>query len=707
MATLEEIVVQLTAETAQLRAEMASATKAVSGATEKMDKAISEFSNNSSKKTSFFQQSMATMTGFLASNAVLGAFGMLKDAAGFLADALKEGAESALKEEEALTRLGTSLKLSGNYSKTALNDLAAFAGQMEELTGIGDDVVASNLAVLSSLTKLNSSGLQAAQQAAIDLSAALGKDLSSTTEMVAKAINGNDGALRKLGITLNLTEDSTQNLAVVTEALTQRFGGAAAAKMNTFGGALLGLQNAYGNMIEEISKSVTSNDVFIAVMREGAAMMSSLTSEIAGGGSAVREGLGRALLDLLDILISVGQVGDIAMRVLKGAFNAVQVAAAGLIESIIWLYDKLSGNDLGVDFSETKKQWEETKNSFSDTTVLGMAADKLTQLRAAGETAFENMKTSASGATAEQEKFGNAIQTTSALTEKQAEILKSFAQGLADQNIAISSQFEFANQMLAENHAQRMALVQEDYAAQIEAQTAFFDLQAQLRDEQYAKEQEQLAIARANNLITDDEYNRAKIALGQNYALENAKQQTAITQFNAQQEKTRQENFKSTMGTIAGLASSGNRELAAIGKAAAITQATIDGYAAVQKALASAPPPFNFGLAALVGAATAANVAKIAGVGLKNGITEVPRSAGGGNLGDNFPAVLNPGERVVPAETNQDLKEFLANRQSASSVNVTVTVMPGTGLNNEQIGNLVEQLNNYFGSGGQKLLGAT
>ena len=69
------------------------------------------------------------------------------------------------------------------------------------------------------------------------------------------------------------------------------------------------------------------------------------------------------------------------------------------------------------------------------------------------------------------------------------------------------------------------------------------------------------------------------------------------------------------LGQIATLQESSSTELAAIGKAAAITQATIDGYTAVQSALANVPYPFNFAAAALVGVAAAANVAKIAGVG--------------------------------------------------------------------------------------------
>lgn len=66
-------------------------------------------------------------------------------------------------------------------------------------------------------------------------------------------------------------------------------------------------------------------------------------------------------------------------------------------------------------------------------------------------------------------------------------------------------------------------------------------------------------------------------------------------------------------GNLASLSGSSNKTLAAIGKAAAITQATIDGVLAVQRALAAFPPPWNFAAAAAVGTAAAVNVAKIAG----------------------------------------------------------------------------------------------
>lgn len=81
----------------------------------------------------------------------------------------------------------------------------------------------------------------------------------------------------------------------------------------------------------------------------------------------------------------------------------------------------------------------------------------------------------------------------------------------------------------------------------------------------------------------------------------------------------RLESTRSVLDQVSALSSSKNKELAAIGKAAAVAQATIDGYQAVQKALASFPPPANYIAAAAVGVAAAANVAKIAGVGFERG----------------------------------------------------------------------------------------
>lgn len=114
-----------------------------------------------------------------------------------------------------------------------------------------------------------------------------------------------------------------------------------------------------------------------------------------------------------------------------------------------------------------------------------------------------------------------------------------------------------------------------------------------------------------------DEMRQADLISEQTAQQLKARVQAQITEQNL----STQRNFFST---LSGLSRSENKKLAAIGKAAAITTATIDGVLAVQKALASAPPPANYALAAATGAVAAANVAQI--------IAQTPGFAFGGDF---------------------------------------------------------------------------
>lgn len=86
-------------------------------------------------------------------------------------------------------------------------------------------------------------------------------------------------------------------------------------------------------------------------------------------------------------------------------------------------------------------------------------------------------------------------------------------------------------------------------------------------------------------------------------------------------------NTDAVLNQISTLSSARNKQLVAIGKAAAISSATIDTFAGIGKAWALGPilgPP----MAALVAAAGFANVAKISGVRLAEGGVVMPRTGG-------------------------------------------------------------------------------
>ena len=165
----------------------------------------------------------------------------------------------------------------------------------------------------------------------------------------------------------------------------------------------------------------------------------------------------------------------------------------------------------------------------------------------------------------------------------------------------------------------------------------------------------------------------------------NTKKQTDYEKLSDQQ---RLDNLKTTLGTVASLTKTTNVELFRVGQAAAVAQATVDGFAAIQKALASAPPPFNFALAALVGVAEASNIANIVS-------TAPPSFATGGIVpgnstsGDNVAANVNSREMIL---TMNDQANLLDSIQSGS-------IGSGGGTNVFQIGTVIgtqDWVDNYL-----------
>ena len=128
---------------------------------------------------------------------------------------------------------------------------------------------------------------------------------------------------------------------------------------------------------------------------------------------------------------------------------------------------------------------------------------------------------------------------------------------------------------------------------------------------------------RANELSKQDAYLEAKAISEQTHAdrIANIDQQARAQRVSIEKAKNSALMIGAAdfFGNMAALSQSENKKLAAIGKAAAIAEATIQGILGVQRALGAFPPPFNFIAAAGVGVAAAANVAQIAGIGFSNG----------------------------------------------------------------------------------------
>lgn len=220
--------------------------------------------------------------------------------------------------------------------------------------------------------------------------------------------------------------------------------------------------------------------------------------------------------------------------------------------------------------------------------------------------------------------------------------------------------------------AQKVAELDAELTAEITKQDALNELDKTNKEEVLLAEQEflqsRLELVQRNSA----EESALRLRLQKNYFEQAKNTQKIFDQFEDEQfksaQKRRQEELRDQevfLSTAATLSSSSNKTLAAIGKAAAITQIAIKTPPAIASSFEFGTklggPPLGFTFAGIAATAMAAQAAQIAGVALASGLTQVPN----GFPNDTFPARLTSGERVVNVEQNKDLTSFLKQKDTS------------------------------------------
>lgn len=238
-------------------------------------------------------------------------FGLLKKAAiGFIgifaANKIISFGESIIRsaseQEDAINSLNIALAASGKFSKAASQDLQEFASQLQRTSKFGDEAVLSSAALIESLTNLDTEGLKKATQGAADLASALKIDLSTASSLVAKAVEGNVGALKRYGITAKEGATQSETLANVLKALNNQFGGAAAGQLNTFSGALAKAKNAYGDIFEEAGSVITQNSAVIGALRAAGDIFERVTAIVKENKGAISALIADGIKSLISIV---------------------------------------------------------------------------------------------------------------------------------------------------------------------------------------------------------------------------------------------------------------------------------------------------------------------------------------------------------------------------------------------------------------------
>lgn len=175
-------------------------------------------------------------------------------AAAASAYAVKIGIDSvkaAVEDEKSQVALAKALENTTNATQEQLRANEKFIRSQQLAFGVADTQLRPAVANLARAT----GDLKKAQDLtnlSLDISAATGKDVESVSLALAKAYNGNIGALTRLGIPLDESIKKTKDFDAAQQKLTELFGGAAAANAQTYAGQLAIVSQNVGELKESI-----------------------------------------------------------------------------------------------------------------------------------------------------------------------------------------------------------------------------------------------------------------------------------------------------------------------------------------------------------------------------------------------------------------------------------------------------------------------
>jgi hypothetical protein len=587
----------------------------------------------------------ASFIGNLSAKAVAKGFSLISDGFKSAISSAKEFANLAGIQEDAVNKLNVALAQGGNFTQARSKDFQDFASQLQNASRFGDELILKNAALIQSFGNLSNDGLKRATQAAADYAAGTGKSLDEASAIIAKASTGQVEALKRVGIQVERTGDQQKDFASALDAIEKRFGGSAIASINTYAGAQEQLGNTIGDVKERLGEVITQNPVFISALKGVNEAFKFLEKEVINNKEALAnfvengidffiKGIGFAG-ESINFFIDVGSgfkafVAEITDLTLASGQTFVEFSKT-VVDSSIAVTDF---------FGKTTEAQVQAQRSLEASSLAFQAARDINQERVAGEIADnESLKSSISSIT---ERVQQEIQSRIDAEKESGEISKTQLLEQLNEQALIRQESSEAEKLFRAQFNEEFLAEQVNLLGRVTA------------------EQNKFALER---LAGEGKYNQALLELQKQRETAQRASFLGLVKYEDQTQRERINNLKGTFSQIASLQSSGSQTLFAIGKGAAIANATIDGIAATQKALASAPPPFNFALAALVGTAAAANVANIASSKPPTGAFDGALVDKGSMFSDSQPFMLSKGEVVAPRKDFDDVVEGTARQR--------------------------------------------
>ncbi len=310
-----------------------------------------------------------------------GSFDILKvAAAGFIAavgarqiaSIVGDAISAASKQEDAINKLNVALRLAGEFSAEASEDMQTFASNLQSVTKIGDETTLEMLALAKSFGLSNDQAKDLVTAAA-DLSAVTGMSLDSAVRNLGKSFSGLAG---ELGESVPGMRDLTQEqlrAGAAIDLIIQKYGGAAQGEVKTFSGAIQQLQNTFGDLQEELGFIITQNPAVITAINFLSGAFSDMGSAVKDGRSELTKYIS---LTIEGLVASTSLFLSTVSGAIQGVANFVQniralrIQVKLLFESFLETVAVSSGMRKELDrqrkeISELIKEYDEAEESWN------------------------------------------------------------------------------------------------------------------------------------------------------------------------------------------------------------------------------------------------------------------------------------------------------------------------------------------------------
>lgn len=612
-------------------------------------------------------------------------FGLLTAAIGASVVEFREG----LKVSKAVEQ---TIKSTGGAAGVTAQDVDKLSLALQKVTNFGDETISTAQGILLTFTNLKKNVFPQVTELALDMAEKFGS-AESAAEFLGKALNNpvkGMAALAKQGILFNTEQERTirtlvetgrvaEAQAILLERLQSRFGGQARAAADPFvqlkevlGDIVQVIGSVFNPVLEKMAIAMKSVAFYLlevnpTLIKLGAYVIGATTA-VLGLTAAVTIGIGvylKATAIWAAYSASVGiaatasnvlalaivGVGN-AIRFLTGPIGIAVTVIAGLAAAVYAYSDQIVAFFAGLKASVTALLNDITNLTNPLKTIIdGVLAFDRERI----EEGFNNLR--------DAWRQGG---VSAALAFKEG-----YDQSIMESQLARpeSPEAEFDKTASALNEAQT------EYEIAADSAKKKLDLERQYREELQAikDESDQLELEKEGFMNVE----RARLDLDEKKR--RLQDQAKYGKFYADQAAFwRKEEVKGTtelFGELSTLTRSKNRELFAIGKAAAYANAVVHTAEGVTRALGAYIYPLNIALAAAVAAAGAVQIATISGTTLqaKEGF-----SGSGSIFGESMVSTFTPREIVVPERFSEGIKrgEFAltSSREQAQAQSQEVVV---------------------------------